>query len=145
MNSMNSLCDESASELLGNLRHEFVIGPLRDHPLFKSKARQYYCTRCNWTCLVCGTRVVVLDESMRALAVDEGTKRFSTFEIDPCPVLEALAAEAFGALRNGQANESESSPNESRHSALNDGSSRAGGLGSLLRILTRLGGGLAGC
>jgi hypothetical protein len=71
-------------------RHEFVIGPLRESSLSPRKARLYYCIRCKWNFLVCGSRVAVLDERGNPLTGTESSNRFSTFEEGPCPVLKAL-------------------------------------------------------
>ena len=77
----------------GGLRHDFVIGPLSDSPLFKRKARLYYCIRCDWSFLVCGTKVAVLDEKGLALTGTQASERFNTFQNGPCPVLAAFASE----------------------------------------------------
>ena len=73
-----------------SFRHEFVIGPLRESSLSPRKARLYYCIRCKWNFLVCGSRVAVLDERGNPLTGTESFDRFNTFEEGPCPVLEAL-------------------------------------------------------
>jgi len=75
-------------------QHEFVIGPLCRHAVFQEKARLYYCIRCKWSFLVCGGKVVVLDEDGSPLGGDEGLHRFATFEEGPCPVLEAFVSAA---------------------------------------------------
>jgi hypothetical protein len=75
-------------------RHEFVIGPLCKHAVFQKKARLYYCIRCKWSFLVCGGKVVVLDEDGSPLGGDGGRRRFATFEEGPCPVLEAFVSAA---------------------------------------------------
>jgi hypothetical protein len=92
---MNLHRHESAPEAEAGLRHEFVIGPLRRHFLFEHEARQYYCIRCNWTVLMSGARAVVLDEHGNPLADGETLQRFGASYVGPCPVLKALAAEAF--------------------------------------------------
>jgi hypothetical protein len=76
------------------IRHEFVIGPLRKRSAFQQKARLYYCIRCKWSFLVCGSKVAVLHEDGGALGRDEGLHRFATFEEGPCPVLEAFRSAA---------------------------------------------------
>lgn len=103
---MQLITDNSATELLGNLRHEFAIGALREHPLFEGKARQYYCTRCEWTLLVSGTKVALLGENSRLLAGDAGMRLHLMPEVSLCPVLEAIAAEMFGAAGDTQPNDS---------------------------------------
>jgi hypothetical protein len=75
-------------------RHEFVIGPLCKHTVFQQKARLYYCMRCQWSFLVCGSKVAVLDEDGSPLGGDESRRRFTTFEEGPCPVLEAFVSAA---------------------------------------------------
>jgi len=52
-----------------SLRHEFVVGPLCDSSLSERKARLYYCIRCKWNFLVCGSKVAVLDELAHRLGV----------------------------------------------------------------------------
>jgi hypothetical protein len=74
-----------------NPRHAFVIGPLCDSKLSSRKARLYYCRLCNWTFLVCGSQVAVLDERGEPLIGEESFSRFCTFEEGPCPALEAFA------------------------------------------------------
>jgi hypothetical protein len=76
-----------------NLRHDFVIGPLRYSPLFPEKVRSYYCTRCRWNFLVGRKKVAVLDERGNPLSGFESSRRFNTFEDGPCPVLKALTAD----------------------------------------------------
>src|ERR1700680_123620 len=76
-----------------SFRHEFVIGPLRESSLSPRKARLYYCLRCKWNFLVCGSRVAVLDERGNPLTGTESSNRFSTFEEGPCPVLKALTSD----------------------------------------------------
>lgn len=83
---------EPAFERLGNLRHELVIGPLCDHPSLKRKARLYYCIGCKWSLLVCGSKIVMLDEN-RKPADAEGIDRSDTTEAGPCPVLDAFASQ----------------------------------------------------
>ena len=73
-------------------RHEFVIGPMCDSPLFRRKARRYYCIRCNWQFLVSEKRVVVLGEDGTPLSGIDSAERFDTFEEGPCPALAMLAA-----------------------------------------------------
>ena len=77
----------------GSLRHDFVIGPLSDSPLFKRKARLYCCIRCDWRFLVCGTKVAILDGKGVALTGTQASARFNTFQDGPCPVLAAFASE----------------------------------------------------
>jgi hypothetical protein len=85
-----------------SLRHEFVIGPLCDSNLSPGKARLYYCIKCKWSFLVCGSEVAVLDEDGSPLIGKESLRRFNTFEEGPCPVLEAFVSAALphaGSLR----------------------------------------------
>lgn len=72
----------------GVSRHNFVIGPLCQSPLFEGKARLYYCPRCRWSFLVSGATVAALDESGNPIARAEGAARFATFEEGPCPMAE---------------------------------------------------------
>jgi hypothetical protein len=138
---VNIHADEPAWESTASLRHEFAIGPLREHPLFKSKARQYYCIRCEWTYLVSGATVVVLDGNGSPLAGDEGTKRFNTFALGPCPVLEALTSEAYDDTTKSLVNEIDDSK-ESGYWGRVHVSGRNFGVGPLRRILSRLRGDL---
>jgi hypothetical protein len=133
---------ESRAESDLSLRHEFVIGPLRHHYLFKHDARHYYCIRCKWTFLICGTEVVVLDDNGSPLADDEGTRRFKTFQGGPCPVLEALVAQFFGSTSSSITTESGRNSNEYGNLAPGNVHSRVGGFGPLLRIFDRLRGDL---
>ncbi len=75
-------------------RHEFVIGPLCKRKVFQQKARLYYCMRCKWSFLVCGSKVAVLDEDGSPLGDNESLRRLTTFEEGPCPVLEAFFSAA---------------------------------------------------
>jgi hypothetical protein len=79
---------------LETLRHQFVIGPLCESDLCPGKARLYYCYRCKWTFLVCGSKVAVLDEYGKPIIGEESLRRFHTFEEGPCPVLESFASAA---------------------------------------------------
>ena len=74
------------------LKHDFVIGPQRHHELFGQPARLYYCLRCKWSYLVCGSSVAVLDEDGGPLAGEESLRRFNTLAEGPCPVLEAFVS-----------------------------------------------------
>ena len=78
----------------GIRRHEFVIGPVCDSPLFERKARLYYCMRCGWRFLVCGATVAVLDEKGAALTGLRSSMRFSTFQEGPCPALSEFASDS---------------------------------------------------
>jgi hypothetical protein len=73
-----------------SLRHEFVIGPLCDSPLFRQKARLYYCIRCRWHFLVSEKKVVVLDEDRHPIVGPDSAARFNTFAEGPCPALVEL-------------------------------------------------------
>ena len=74
------------------LRHDFVIGPHRHSDLFGRAARLYYCVRCKYSFLVCGSKVAVLDEDEVPITGEESLRRFNTFGEGPCPVLEAFVA-----------------------------------------------------
>ncbi len=77
-------------------RHEFVIGPLCVTSVFHKPARVYYCMRCQWSFLVLGSKVAVLDDHGRPVCCDESLQRFRTFREGPCPVLqEFISAEPF--------------------------------------------------
>jgi hypothetical protein len=76
-------CDRS-------LRHEFLIGPLCNTSLVQEKARLYYCTRCKWSFLVCGSKVAVLDEDGSPLVGEDGLRRFKTFEEGSVPGTRSL-------------------------------------------------------
>ena len=77
------------------LKHDFVIGPPRSTYLSSKPARLYYCRRCQWSFLVCGSKVAVLDEVGRALLGEENLLGFETFEAGPCPVLESFVSAAL--------------------------------------------------
>jgi hypothetical protein len=139
---MNLHRHESASEAEASLRHEFVIGPLRRHFLFEHEARQYYCTRCKWTVLISGSKVVVLDKHGSPLADGETLQRFGASYVGPCPVLKALAVEAFGPTTISQLTASGIDSTESRHMAVDHVLFGTRGLGPLQRIFTRLRGDL---
>jgi hypothetical protein len=81
-----------AAERPPSSRHEFVIGPLRESNLSSQKARIYYCRLCEWSFLVCGSRVAVIDEDGQPLVGRESCIRFSTFGEGPCPVLEEFSS-----------------------------------------------------
>lgn len=133
---MQLITDNSATELLGNLRHDFAIGSLRDHPLFAGKARQYYCTRCEWTLLVSGTKVALLGENSRLLAGDAGMRLHLVPEISLCPVLEAVASEMFGAVT--QPNEAETDQPEPREVASSDVRQKSHETRPLVRMFSHL-------
>ena len=73
-----------------NMRHEFVIGPQCYSPLFRRKARLYYCLRCNWHFLVSENKVIVLDDDGHSMAGPDSSSRFNTFAEGPCPALVEL-------------------------------------------------------
>jgi hypothetical protein len=79
---------------LTDTRHQFVIESLCKSALFQQKARLYYCIRCEWSFLVCGRKVAVLDEDGSPLIGEESLRRFETFKEGPCPVLEAFVSAA---------------------------------------------------
>jgi len=91
----------AAKQCATSIRHEFVIGPLRDSSLFHRKARVYYCIRCKWDFLVCPNRVAVLDERGNPLSGTGRSGRFSMFEEGPCPVFEALISDISCAIESG--------------------------------------------
>jgi hypothetical protein len=118
-------------------RHEFVIGPLCRHAPFQREARLYYCIRCKWSFLVCGSTVAVLDEEGRPLAGDGSLRRFQTFEEGPCPVLEAFAAAAsldVGAIEANFRREWDGSS----HLASGHVRSRPSRVRPMLRVLSRV-------
>lgn len=80
-----------------SLQHEFVIGPLCDNPLFPRPARAYYCIRCRWKFLVCGSSVLMLDERGNPLTRSEISSRFDVFDESLCPVFKALTLQIPGA------------------------------------------------
>jgi hypothetical protein len=77
------------------LRHDFVVGPQRHSDLFGRAARLYYCVRCKWSFLVCGSKVAVLDEDQSPITGEESLRRFNTFAEGACPVLEAFVSAAL--------------------------------------------------
>jgi hypothetical protein len=110
-----------------SLRHEFVIGPLCESDLCPGKkARLYYCIRCKWNFLVCGSKVAVLDEHGNPLLGDESLRRFDTFEGGPCPVLEEFASGALLLPRKSEKHDDFATKNVS---------TRFGPLRPLLRII----------
>jgi hypothetical protein len=74
------------------LRHDFVIGPQPHSDLFGRPARVYYCIRCKFSFLVCGSKVAVLNEDEVPITGEESLRRFNTFGEGPCPVLEAFVS-----------------------------------------------------
>jgi hypothetical protein len=76
------------------LRHDFLIGPQRHSDLFEKPARLYYCCRCKFSFLVCGSKVAVLNEDEVPITGEESLRRFNTFGEGPCPVLEAFVSAA---------------------------------------------------
>jgi len=80
--------------LTTRLRHDFVIGPQRHSDLFGRTARLYYCVRCKFSFLVCGSKVAVLNEDEVPITGEESLRRFNTFGEGPCPVLEAFVSAA---------------------------------------------------
>jgi hypothetical protein len=91
-----------------------VIGPLCDSALFGRKARLYHCSRCKWSFLVCGSKVVVLDGGGSPLNGDESSIRFRG-DHDPCPVLETFALEALEEASAAQLGFQESSAIRSKN------------------------------
>lgn len=85
-----NLWKKSPSPARRVLRHEFVIGPQRESPMFQRKARLYYCIRCKWSFLVCERQVIVLDEHGKPMVGALGSERFETFDQGPCPGLKVL-------------------------------------------------------
>src|ERR1700728_962164 len=79
------------------LKHDFVIGPQRHNELFGRPARLYYCVRCKWSFMVCGSTVAVLDEDGSPVAGEESLRRFNTLAEGPCPVLEAFVSATLAA------------------------------------------------
>lgn len=75
-----------------NLKHEFVIGQLRTSGN-SSPGRYYYCRRCNWSFLVCGSRIAALDGDGNPIPQPACCERFQTFENGPCPGLTKLISE----------------------------------------------------
>jgi len=82
------------------LKHDFVIGTQRHSDLSGRAARLYYCIRCKWSFLVCGSKVAVLNEDERPIVGEESLRRFNTFEEGPCPVLEAFASAALASAES---------------------------------------------
>src|SRR5271169_4127947 len=76
------------------LKHDFVIGPQRPSDLFGRPARLYYCIRCKWSFMVCGSTVAVLDEDGTPVIGEESVRRFNSLGEGPCPVLEAFVSAA---------------------------------------------------
>ena len=118
------------------LRHQFVIGPLCQSDLCLGKSRLYYCCKCKWMFLVCGSKVAVLDQHGEPIVGEESRRRFSTFEEGPCPVLKsfasaAVAGEAIRATLRRNLNESVRVA--SRHVSVRSLRPRP-----VLRVLTRL-------
>ena len=77
------------------LRHNFLVGPRRHSDLFGRAARLYKCVRCNWSFLVCGRRVVVLNDDGSPIVGQESLRRFNTFAQGACPVLEVPESAAL--------------------------------------------------
>ena len=71
-------------------RHVFVIGPLCYTNLSARKARIYYCRLCDWSFLVAGSKVAVLDARGEPVIGAESLRRFSTFAEGPCPCIFSI-------------------------------------------------------
>jgi len=82
------------------LKHNFVIGPRRHSDLFGRAARLYYCVRCKWSFLVCGSKVAVLDEDGSPIVGEESLRRFDTLGEGPCPVLDAFVSAALASAES---------------------------------------------
>ena len=117
-------------------RHLFVIGPPRDANLPAVKGRLYYCYRCKWRFLVCGSKIAVLDEDGKPLFGDQALERFNTFEEGPCPVMEAFAASRVAGDLSGGSSRRES--DEFAGLAADHVSPRPGGARPMLRLLARM-------
>jgi hypothetical protein len=130
--------DTAANELLSNPPHEFALGPLRDHPSFEGKARQYYCARCEWTLLMSGSKVVLLGPNSKLLAVGEDLPRYVAPEIRLCPVFEAVASEMLGARNHTNATALRNGRIESRDPAVNHVSKRSSALAPLVQAFVHL-------
>lgn len=117
-------------------RHEFVIGPLCTCAVFQQQARLYYCIRCKWSFLVCGSKVAVLDADGSPLVGEDSLRRFVTFEEGPCPVLEAFSSAASFDI--GPEANFRRQCNESSHLASGHVRSRSGRSRSVLRLLSRV-------
>jgi hypothetical protein len=87
--------EKSHDQQATRLKHDIVIGPQRHSDLFGREARLYYCVRCKWSFLVCGSTVAVLDENQNPVTGEESLRRFNTFAVGPCPVLESFASAAL--------------------------------------------------
>ena len=117
-------------------RHLFVIGPPRDANLPAVKGRLYYCYRCKWRFLVCGSKIAVLDEDGKPLFGEQALERFNTFEQGPCPVMEAFAASSVAGDLPAASSRRESDGFAGL--AANHASPRPGRARPMLRLLARL-------
>jgi hypothetical protein len=117
------------------LRHNFVVGPRRHSDLFGRAARLYKCVRCKWSFLVCGRKVVVLNDDGSPIVGEESLRRFNTFAQGACPVLEvSVSAPLTGpeSLRVSRSGQSDSRKTASLPVSIWSGRPRP-----LLRVLTR--------
>jgi hypothetical protein len=92
--------EKSLGQQATRLRHDFVVGPQRHSELFARPARLYYCVRCKWSFLVCGSKVAVLNEEESPqdeipIVGEESLRRFNTFAEGACPALEAFVSAAL--------------------------------------------------
>jgi hypothetical protein len=94
---MNLWRKSANQQRAARLKHDFVIGPQRHNELFGRPARLYYCVRCKWSFMVCGSTVAVLDEDGSPVAGEESLRRFNTLAEGPCPVLEAFVSATLAA------------------------------------------------
>jgi len=133
--------EKSRNQQATRLRHNFIVGPQRHSELFGRPARLYYCVRCKWSFLVCGSRVAVLNEDESPqdeipIVGEESLRRFNTFAQGACPALEAFVSTALVGAESlrmpSQSERDEPRGVASLHMPIRPGRPRP-----LLRVLTR--------
>jgi hypothetical protein len=68
-------------------RHNFAIAPTGLGDPFGGKGWRYTCAWCNWSFVVKGRTVVVIDDDGSPMTGKKALVRFNTFAEGPCPAL----------------------------------------------------------
>lgn len=118
------------------LSHNFVVGPRHHSDLFGRAARLYKCVRCKRSFLVCGRKVVVLNDDGSPIVGEESLRRFNTFAQGACPVLEVSVSAPLTGPESLRVR-SHTGQSDSRKTASLPVSIWSGRSRPLLRVLTR--------
>lgn len=70
-----------------DLKHTFVVKPLKRRGVFKPRTHAYLCLRCRYAFLVSERRglIVAVDRKAQPLPDPENSRRLATFAQGPCP------------------------------------------------------------